>query len=417
MQYCSFDAARFGFPKPKVPVLPTLAWGDLWRTRRSVAPGTPGIGSNARFYSRGRYALLEAYRLCGAGPDRSILIPAYHCRTMLDPAIRLGAPIVLYPVTADLQPDLPGLDGCFHGAASRPAALVVSHYFGFPQELTALREWCNQREVLLIEDCSHSMVWPGMAAAVGSVGDFGIASPYKFFPAQDGGLLWARTGSRLPPRSLRRPAPVTELKALRRGLIRQTGDPGAPGTTLAPNLYPDAAPYADAVVTHDGTSDQYDVTREDVAGLRTSWWIAAHADAAAVQSLRARNYRRWVDVVSKLPHCRALYPALPANLAPYMFPLVIDFPQPHFHRLKMRGVPIWRWDDMAISACANAASYRTLLLHLPCHQSLTDAQMAWMATGVSEVLQSPPSARVPPALLRQEPGPAKAVLPDNSARP
>jgi hypothetical protein len=42
---------------------------------------------------RGRYALTQAYRLAGVGSDAAILISAYHCRAMLDPAIRPGVPI------------------------------------------------------------------------------------------------------------------------------------------------------------------------------------------------------------------------------------------------------------------------------------------------------------------------------------
>jgi hypothetical protein len=69
-----------------------------------------------------------------------------------------------------------------------------------------------------------------------------------------------------------------------------------------------------------------------------------------------------------------------------MFPLLISRPDPDFFRLKQAGLPIWRWDDMAVSACPVAAGYRTQLLHLPCHQGLSDAQMNWMLALVKDVL-------------------------------
>jgi len=53
------------------------------------------------------------------------------------------------------------------------------------------------------------------------------------------------------------------------------------------------------------------------------------------------------------------------------------------------GVPVWRWDEMAISNCSVADDYRLHLLHLPCHQSLGEEEMAWMVAAVRIVLTIP----------------------------
>ena len=71
-----------------------------------------------------------------------------------------------------------------------------------------------------------------------------------------------------------------------------------------------------------------------------------------------------------------------------MFPLLIDSPHRHFHLLKLLGLPVWRWDEMAVSECAVAAKYRLNLLHLPCHQELSAEQMDWMVQVVQQVLNS-----------------------------
>ena len=96
-------------------------------------------------------------------------------------------------------------------------------------------------------------------------------------------------------------------------------------------------------------------------------------------------------VADNIAQLKALFPELPPSVIPYMFPLLIDHPAPHFYLLKHLGVPIWRWDDMAVSGCANATAYRTRLLHLPCHQGLSEQQMDWMLDTVALVLRSPPS--------------------------
>ena len=54
-------------------------------------------------------------------------------------------------------------------------------------------------------------------------------------------------------------------------------------------------------------------------------------------------------------------------------------------------MPIWRWDDMAVSECEVASRYRKRLIHLPCHQALGDSEMNWMTLALRTVL-SPVSA-------------------------
>lgn len=69
-----------------------------------------------------------------------------------------------------------------------------------------------------------------------------------------------------------------------------------------------------------------------------------------------------------------------------MFPITIAEPDPVFYQLKQAGMPIFRWDDMAVSSCTVARNYRLHLLHLPCHQGLSAQQMAWMTALVAKVL-------------------------------
>ena len=74
-----------------------------------------------------------------------------------------------------------------------------------------------------------------------------------------------------------------------------------------------------------------------------------------------------------------------------MFPLLLDEGEADFYRLKQLGMPIWRWDDMAVSECEVASRYRKRLIHLPCHQALGDSEMNWMTLALRTVL-SPVSA-------------------------
>jgi hypothetical protein len=81
-----------------------------------------------------------------------------------------------------------------------------------------------------------------------------------------------------------------------------------------------------------------------------------------------------------------LFADLPDDCVPYMVPLLIERPDPHFFYLKHLGVPVWRWDAMASSSCRIANEYRLRLLHLPCHQSLSTCQLEWMIAAVRLVM-------------------------------
>jgi hypothetical protein len=147
----------------------------------------------------------------------------------------------------------------------------------------------------------------------------------------------------------------------------------------------------DYLQTSETPSDQYDAGLEGQGSFAGSRWIMRHTDVERLKKCRRQNYEKWAKTVADLPHCRALFPILPDDCVPYMFPLFIEHPGVHFLALRCLGVTVWRWDDMAVSNCPVAMAYRLQLLHLPCHQELTSHQMDWMTAAMSEVMTRIPS--------------------------
>src|SRR5262249_14275549 len=68
-------------------------------------------------------------------------------------------------------------------------ALLVVHYFGFPQGIHELREICKRHQIALIEDCAHVLCGDIDGQPLGSFGDAAIFSWRKFLPIYDGGEL------------------------------------------------------------------------------------------------------------------------------------------------------------------------------------------------------------------------------------
>ncbi|MFZ4285924.1 DegT/DnrJ/EryC1/StrS family aminotransferase [Variovorax sp. HJSM1_2] len=385
-QFLRFEPGAFDFPSPRLPVTPRRAWQLLPHRARPGFRTAHAGADGALFFTRARYALFEALRCLGVGPNAGFLAPSYHCRTMLDPAIALAAPLYLYEVLPDLTPDLASVEKTLQ-AQPQIRCVLVPHYFGFVRDLSAIKALCEQYGVDLIEDCSHALFGGERQAQFGRWGRFAIASPPKFFPCADGGLLW---GSRPEDLHVLRPA-HPGLKAELRGVWqfmqnqRQPAPPLSAAATAAPENVPAAS--ADRLLPR-GLSHDYNPALQGQAGLAWSRAVMHMTDVPQLVEARRRNYKRWVDATSSLAGCVPLLPTLAPETVPYMFPLRLLAPETVFFRLKRQGLPVWRWDDLALSHCRSATQYRLELLHLPCHQELQDQHMDWMLKTLQQALNN-----------------------------
>lgn len=384
-----FDPAQCRFPRPRAALLPTLRWDDLTFGRADTVAADVLDGAGVWHFSRGRYALCAAYQAAGVGPAGALLAPAYHCRTMLDPALALGGAIHLYALNPDLTPKMDAIEAL---VASQPAirALIVPHYFGIEQPAALMRnlaDLCRRHAIMLIEDCSHAWQVAARRAPVcqSATGHAVVASPYKFFACADGGTLWGHP-SLLQMARQSTPAMLDEVKALKTALgqIIAQARPWLPPAQIG--AHQSAERGAALVEFSDQPSDLYSRALEGRSSLTLSRWAMRRTRLSAVVARRRQHYHEWTDALRGVGGGLALFPELHADCAPYMFPLRIAAPDPVFFQLKQCGVPIFRWDEMAVSNCPVASDYRLHLLHLPCHQSLTAQQMQWMAATVAKVL-------------------------------
>lgn len=392
-----FDPSPCNFPPAKVPVLPRFSLHSLsfgWSDSK------PSIFAQeeVQHFVRGRYALLEAFRSAGIGADGALLAPAYHCRTMIDPAFRLGATVHLYSLSPDLRPNLDSIrDLVLRFKSPAPRALLVPHYFGFAQSLSELVAFCAEHRLLLIEDCSHSYFGQTDMGLVGSVGDYSVASPYKFFPCIEGGVLRAKNAAQARTFSGKR----RQAKAEASLLLQCLQDVRSPRSVPLPanenvvaldselkriRLASTKQPL-DGLISEAAISPHYQISDEARQSAQLSRWIVRHTNISQLIELRRRNFLRWLDVLRGLPNCKPLFSELPDDVVPYMFPCYIENPQEHFVLLKRLGFPLWRWDEMMLSDCQIAGAYRTHLIHLPCHQALEPAQMEWMTSAFAMVMQ------------------------------
>lgn len=383
------------YPRARAPVLPILSWPRFGRYRNDHVPCVLDAGETL-FVSSGMNAVTLALQSLGVGKGDSVLVPAYHCRSFVEPIYYLGAKAVFYRVHEDVSVDVDHLEGLVD-ASTR--ALIAVHYFGFPQNITRLRAFCDRRGLALVEDCAHAFFGQFGGQPLGSFGDFAIASPRKFFPVFDGGCLISHddrlqsialrdgglgyhTRAILHPMEYaihyRRLQPINGLLSMLIGF--KEGAWGwikhrRSGSAVQRPASPGAAGY-----------QFFDPDRCRVRMSLPSRWLVAAMSRTRIVDRRRAHYRFLADALASVPHARPLFPELPDAVVPYMFPFLIDNPEAVFPPLKRQGVPIWRWDDIDTDICPVATDYSKRLLQLPCHQDLTIEELGWMADRIRQTL-------------------------------
>ena len=93
-----------------------------------------------------------------------------------------------YRVNPDLSVDMDDFKAKI-GTGNIKAALII-HYFGFLRsDIQSIAALCRENNILLIEDCAHTLTSTHDGIPLGQFGDFGLFSLHKILPVPDGGIL------------------------------------------------------------------------------------------------------------------------------------------------------------------------------------------------------------------------------------
>jgi len=392
------------YPAPRVPLFPVITPGTFAGPSGGALPSVLDARWSLQL-TYGRMAIGLALRDIGIKPGEKVLIPAYHCLSMVAPVEWTGAKAVYYRVREDTSVDLEDIRARID-AGTR--AIIVTHYFGFPQEMAPIRSLCDAKGVVLLEDCAHAIFGEHDGHALGSFGDYAIASPMKFFPIYEGGLL----ASAKRPLDQIRLSPLGWLYSVRAAAIllersveyRRLGPLGflvagplwlkSALLRVAKSMKPKTSEewWGHPVGGHSsGKTGDFEPQWIDRRMSQTSRSVIRFASWPRIAEARRRNYQRLHDRLSGLPGSRPLFSRLPDGAVPFAFPLLVDNPVEIFHSLKEQGVPIMRFGEF-LSEDVDARSYPEAMelsrrvFQFPCHQELRAEDLDWLAETVRATL-------------------------------
>ena len=370
---------------PALPRNPVLGWASFTGVRHA---GLPSVGDlpYTQLLTSGRAALHAALQQLQLAPGSAVLVPSYHCPTMVAPIVHAGLTPRYYAIGEDGLPQLDRLDA---PGASPAGALIVAHLFGLPKDLGAVRAWCDARGVPLLEDCAHSYFGMAGSRAVGTWGDYAIASLTKFLPVPELGLLGshrhplrplhlAPQGGRAQTKAwvdalevaarFGRPA---GLAASLRGLMALKNAHRSASFANKPAFTASGAKLDGSASTMLAASD---MARASAAPLLLSSGLYRHLPMRRIVLHRQRNFDHLSAALGDLPRTGLLMPRRADTHAPYVVPLWVDDAERVYHGLRAQGLPVLRWDrrwpGTPMAAHDIGLRWGSHLLQFPCHQDL-----------------------------------------------
>jgi perosamine synthetase len=292
----------------------------------------PILGApNLYFYSSARAALFYLTRLLHLQKPDSVLLPAYNCGVEVEAVLRAGGAVTFYDITKDLSANY---DSLLKGIHSNTRAIVIAHYFGFPQEMHVVENICKDKNIFLIEDCAHSLYSKNMDGEwLGMRGDFAIFSMRKtFFLPNGGALLINKKKDSLIPSTGKKYFRKSLLKTTLRSLLEYEQLKAGFLSGFCGNIlshHEDKIPLADVITSDHREEDNrgyYDEPifdyENDISGL--SRFLMAKEDYKSIISLRRRNYLSVQGKLSSLPSSSFVYPDLPEGVCPLSFPIFVQ---------------------------------------------------------------------------------------------
>ncbi len=126
-------------------------------------------------FNSGRSALMAILNSLKLGKDDEVLLQAFTCNAAVNPIIWSG----LKPVFIDCDEKTFNIDieDLKKKITEKSRVVMVQHTFGLPANMDEISEICRQNNLILIEDCAHSL---GAEYKNKKVGTFGKVAFFSF---------------------------------------------------------------------------------------------------------------------------------------------------------------------------------------------------------------------------------------------
>lgn len=325
-----------------------------------------------------------------------VLMPSYNCGTEVDPFISYGLRVSFYRIDLSTRIDLEDLKS---RCGPKTRVVYITHYFGWPQEMAPILEWCRERSIQIVEDCALSLFSRGPDGYLGISADAAVFSFRKTLSVPDGGVIVLREhtsdGSNAiiipPPRSvtLKNLLPFAKSTALR--------------TIVAVGLYPflrrlklrsfrfEDCP-ADVPFPDMPNEYYFDKGMQNWTISPTSLGILSNVDPDHVVAQRRRNFFCLSESIRDIPGMRPLFTTLPEGVCPLGLVLLVDQRTPLCRALNAHGIAAFPWWEgyhrgLDWKGFPEACYLKDHALLLPVSQTMNEHHMVFIAQCLRRIIK------------------------------
>lgn len=378
-----------------IQAFPALDLHQLFNANRDYDPLL--TGNRVRRYASGRAGLFHIVKSLALSEGSIILLPAYNCGVEVEAILRAGCKVDFYRVGTDLSIDLENLH---KKITTNTRAIVAVHYFGFPQELSNLKQICRRRDIVLIEDCAHALYSQDEQGCwLGTKADYGLFSMRKTVFMPNGGAVRVnRKGFVLPDKG-KHYFDLSILKStVKSALENETSKPGplADVSQRLLDLYRQKS-GVNAAASDNPVDDQrwyYDVAaygyEHDISAISLA--CAGGMPFQNIISQRRENYAALEKLLAPRFGDQFVYPALAPGVCPLCFPLFVEQRDELALRMTANNVLPFVFGRLPHPLLQETVfpELKTIagsIIGLPVHQQLTEQDMSVVADTLYNVME------------------------------
>ncbi len=389
------------FAENRLSVSPSMPCGALVAGRKEMpAAAFPFDRQGVVLTFCGSGAIYQAARLLSLSAADNVLCPAYNCGHEIEPFLRNKAAVKLYSVCDDLRADVAHIAQLID---RNTRAVLVTHYFGFPQPMEQIRKLCDLHDLVLVEDCAHSLFSRDGARPLGTTGDLAIFSVRKTLPIPNGGALLVNSPRLRLEVDLTWPPAVATWSKVLDLWVSSLKRPAAVGARSATSIALLVIALPLFVVRKLARRLRVldplcwlDPDNEDFAVDNTvySWRMACVSQRIvrnitpdAVISRRRENYEYLLNALQGIDGLRPIFQTLPDGVCPLYLPVFVEQPERLLEvlgRKRMGAIRWWGSFHPAVNweAFPRESHYKRHIVALPVHQDLSRRQLRQLADAI-----------------------------------
>ena len=347
------------------------------------------------FTYQARFAISLICQLLYIGSGDEVIVPAYNCGAEIDPFVWAGAKAVFYRVDNSAKIDV---EDIFRRVTPSTRIIHVTHFFGWPQGIGKLGEWCKKRGIFLVEDCAQSLFSKGPNNTIGLIGDAAIYSFAKSLPVPDGGTLvfkkniWNKSKKDRPPRLrniFRNSLPLLKKWFMQKNKFWQHHE--LTRKLLTKSWLKNPKGQSHEFRPEMLKSNYFDEEKIDWSMSRISKGVLSTANPEKIVEKRRSNYQYLYNALFNVPTFNSLFDGLPDNVCPLSFPFLVKDRNRWYRALSDKGILVLGWPGYYPGFDWNefpeACNLKDNLMTLPVHQNLDTFHMEHIVKSVKSIAE------------------------------